>query len=429
MASIIINSACNLRCPFCFATESRSCEPETNSNMDVEEFDKYLAFDNNIVTSLCGGEPTLHSNFIDYMEKMFAVRGKFINLLTNGLWNEKVCDYIKNLEFNKAKRIMYLFNILDPSLYTDKQLEMLDRALSSINSETAYIGFTIYKKDFDYSYIFDFAKKYNITRIRYSIAAPNITDESTWNVDPKSDFKEMASIIYNFVTEAVAKGFEVNPDCGYLPPCAYTKEQLADLLLIQPGIKFSCDSVGDIGKGGQTWRCYGLFSSLNRPIDTFKNVQELQEYYTKESELLLNIDILEECSTCEYKEREICNGGCLAYRMIKKLKNGEDITINQLNNEENYLKLIPKINQKVLKIWDQTEEEKHIYIRKKQKMQVKRLDNTKELKDILNKIDAKKSIQDIIDELSGNYENYDIAKSKIIEITKTLFFNDALKML
>lgn len=428
MASIIINSACNMRCPFCFATETRSTEEEKLNNISEDEFEKYLKFDNNIVTSLCGGEPTLHPQFTDFMEKIFAVRGKFINFLTNGLWNIKVCEYIENLEFNKARRIMYLFNVLNPQFYTEEQLKLLDRSLRCINPETAFIGFTIYEEGFDYSYIFDIAKKYNITRIRYSIAAPNITDRKTWNILPETDFKKMANLIYNFVTEAVSKGFEVNPDCGYLPPCSYTKEQLAELMLIQPGIRFKCDSVCDIGKDGAIWRCYGLYSSINGNIDEFKNIQEMQTVIAKESEVLLGMDILDECKDCEYKEREICNGGCLAYRMIKKINNDDDINANYIRDENRYIGLIPSINYKVLKIWDKSDAEKYMYIRKNQKMQVKVLENKKEVTDIINAINGEKSMIEIINELSVNYGNYETAKKNIIEITQNLYFNDCLKM-
>ncbi len=428
MASIIINSACNLKCPFCFATETRDAEEEKKSNMGKEEFSRYLDFDNNIVTSLCGGEPTLHPEFITYMDMMFARRGKFINLLTNGLWPSKVYEYIKNLEFNKSKRIMYLFNILNPKLYTEKQLEMLGRSLSCINPETAFIGFTVYKKDFDYSYIFDFAEKYNIKRIRYSIAAPNVTDENSWNISPEQDFKELASLIYDFVTEAVDKGYEVNSDCGYLPPCVYTKEQLAELMLIQPGIKFKCASVGDIGKGGKVWRCYGLYSAVNGKIEEFKNIQEMQTIFSKESEVLLGTDVLDECEDCEYKKLEICNGGCLVYRVIKNMKKNLDITANYLRDDDKFIHLVPTLNEKVLKIWNKAEDETYTYIRKKQKMQVKLLENKKEMLDIIQTINGEKSIREIIEELTETYENEALARQNIIGITKELFINDCLKL-
>lgn len=428
MASIIINSSCNLRCPFCFATESRSTEEQSTQNMDSEEFNKILKFDSNIVTTICGGEPTIHPNFREFMDNMLAVRGKYINLLTNGIWPQEVCEYIKSLPFEKSKRIVYLFNILEPHLYTEKQLTRIHAALSSINPETAFVGFTIYKNPFDYSFIFDIARQYKISRIRYSVAAPNVTDENSWNIEPEKDFRDSAKTVYSFVKDAAKQGFEVNPDCGYLPPCAYTKEELAELLLIQPGVKFKCTAVADIGKGGESWRCYSLYSTIKANINDFSSIGELTEFYEKRSELLLNIDMFDKCKDCEYKISDICHGGCLGYRIIKGLKQDKDYKFFPIDSEEQFMESVPSINHKTLKVWKKNTEETYVYIRRNWQMQTKTLQSDKNLIDFIEVCDGERTVRQIIDKLLDGVNDYEASRNRIVDMIKNLHNQDAIKI-
>ncbi|MBY9077399.1 radical SAM protein [Paenibacillus sp. HN-1] len=429
MASVIINSACNLQCPFCFATESRNAEGHSINNMSKDEFHKILKFDSNIVTTICGGEPTIHPEFCDFMDSMLAVRGKYINVLTNGLWPEKVCNYFSSLPFEKSKRIIYLFNILQPEEYTEAQVEKLHAALGSVNPETAFVGFTIYKYPFDYSYIFDIAKKFGINHIRYSVAAPNVTDQSSWNIDPDKDFRECAKVVYNFVMDASKQGFEVNPDCGYLPPCAYTKEELADLLLVQPGVKFKCSAVTDIGKDGESWRCYSLYSVLRSNMENFQNINEMAEYFNKRSELLLDIDLFDKCKDCQYKISGICHGGCFGYRIIKGLKEDENYNFFPIDDEEALMNCIPVINKKVLKIWKKNkQDEPLVYLRDEWKLQTRLLNFDEFLNDFIEACSGKESVAQIIDKLTMSYGDRERCRNNVIQAVNNLFQQNALKI-
>jgi hypothetical protein len=95
--------------------------------------------------------------------------------MTNGIWSDDFVNYVDELNIQYKNKVHYLFNILEPSFYTPNQLEQINRTLSEVNPDKATLGFTIYKKEFEYKYLFDLAEKYNITSIRWSITAPNVT--------------------------------------------------------------------------------------------------------------------------------------------------------------------------------------------------------------------------------------------------------------
>lgn len=428
MSNIILTNSCNLNCPFCFATETKAKESINVNQMTMEEFREILKFDTNIVTGLCGGEPTTHPNFCEMLNELLSIRGKYVNLLTNGVWPEHVRNFISNLPFEKSKKIIYLFNILKPELYTDEQKERLRLALKSINTETAYIGFTIYKQPFDYSYIFDFAEEFGVTRIRYSIAAPNIMDSKSWNIDPEKDFSSLSDTVYQFIKDAHSKGLEVNPDCGSLPPCAYTKEQLADLLLIKPSIKFNCSAVVDIAPGGKSWRCYGLYSVLKANTKSFSNIKELTDYHNRRSNLLTNIDLYDECKTCEHKQSGLCYGGCLTFHAIKALKKDKNFCLFPIDNDEKLLECVATIDYKKLKRWKNNDGELVLYIRKEGQMQTKTLKYDNDLLEFINLCDGNKTVKEIIYTLKNKYDSYVDTKKYVLEKTRYLFDLDILNI-
>jgi radical SAM protein with 4Fe4S-binding SPASM domain len=387
--------------------------------MGIEEFRKILKYDQNIMSGICGGEPTIHPQFCDFMDEALKIRGKHINLLTNGMWPDHVIDFMEKMEFSKTRRVSILFNLLNPQMYSKAQLEKIKISLSIVNHEKTYVGFTIYKKSFDYSYILNIAEEFNIRKIRYSIAAPNITDPRTHNIDPDRDFKDMAKLVYQFVKEAIGKGFEVYPDCGYLPPCAYEKDELLELMLMSknPAVAFRCDSLCDIGQNGESWRCYSLYSLLKANTKQFDSAQELTNFYDKKVELLLNNYVFEKCETCEYRLNDICHGGCYGYHVIKNKADNYFL----IDYNESTLDCIPVVNRDTVNIWNKNGED-IVYVEEKlYQLHSYTIEDAFEKQFILS-CDSKKSIGEI---LSANDV---IDKEVCIEKIKKLFYLGIIKL-
>jgi MoaA/NifB/PqqE/SkfB family radical SAM enzyme len=69
MSNIIFTNKCNIRCPFCFATEN-NLDVGTNSKEDFSIADtwKISGFLNSKVFRFCGGEPTQNPNMKEAMK-------------------------------------------------------------------------------------------------------------------------------------------------------------------------------------------------------------------------------------------------------------------------------------------------------------------------------------------------------------------------
>ncbi|MFC1611607.1 radical SAM protein, partial [Myxococcota bacterium] len=86
MPNLIITNACNLSCPFCFASEYRVSEPSRVSQMSVEELQTQIGFAGVDTVRFCGGEPTLHPDFVEMLTITLDPPGRRAFVMTNGLW-------------------------------------------------------------------------------------------------------------------------------------------------------------------------------------------------------------------------------------------------------------------------------------------------------------------------------------------------------
>ena len=111
MANLSITNVCNKQCVYCFANDTRIEFGKTY--VDDETFEKaldYLERSGIKQARLLGGEPTLHPNFISFVNKALD-RGLDIMLFTNGLISAKVLNFLTELP---EERLSILLNTIHP---------------------------------------------------------------------------------------------------------------------------------------------------------------------------------------------------------------------------------------------------------------------------------------------------------------------------
>jgi sulfatase maturation enzyme AslB (radical SAM superfamily) len=423
MANIIFTNQCNIQCPFCFASENN-----TNQNSKPEMiFDAFKAWD--ISTFLgedkdfrfCGGEPTLNPSIDKVLD--ILLKSKFsMTFMTNGLWPKKFKDYYKKLSNDNLLNIRFLFNILEPCLYKKNEYELLNNNLNMVLSQNSTLGFTIYKANFEYRYLVELANKYNIKRIRWSVAAPNLSNYSDSN-SIEQFYHEIADRLYLFYKECFGENIAVNQDCNYIPPCYFDKNKLLDISLrSKHRIKFSCSggSPVDIAADGTAWRCYGLYSVLRSNVKNFNNENELNRYFTRRVRLLDNLIPYEECRNCEYWKNG-CNGGCYVFRVSRALKQNVNLVLFPIDDDIAIMQCSPYKRADLI-IKENGDDYKILY---NEKIIVNEDENTIEF---LKEIDGKKTINDLIEKWKGNFSSYDNACSTIINKCRELFENDMIKI-
>jgi len=407
MANIILTNLCNIKCPFCFASE--------NNELNLTFFDplkswKISSFISSKEFRFCGGEPTLTPNIKEITEAILD-SGRNIFIMTNGIWPESFHNFIKTIPVKYQNRISYLFNLLHPSFYKESDLNKILSNLDIVNPLLITLGLTIYKDDFEYQYLLDLAKEFRIKRLRWSVAAPNISN----NV-------ELLEPYFYKISERICEMYElcnkmdilITNDCNYIQPCYFRQQQLTKVL-IKNNVKFSCSAFSpvDIGPDGKAWRCYGLYSILQKDIAHFADEMQLERYFTRRVRLLDNMHAYKECKDCTYW-RNGCDGGCFVYRIKKAFKQNPLINLFPIDDDNLILKCKPY--KSIYVILKEDGELQKLYFRNE--LVVKEDENTFAF---LKIVDGNYSIKDLIELWKNNFPSYKEAAETIIEKCRELF--------
>ncbi len=416
MANIILTNTCNIKCPFCFASE--------NNNLDDDSFDilkawKISTFLTGKFFRFCGGEPSIHPDITKMMDALLSANSHIL-IMTNGIWPTTFADYIRSLPNKFLIKVRYLFNILEPSFYKKGQFKKICDHLEVINPQQASLGFTIYKDDFSYDYLLDLANRYQIKRIRWSVAAPNMAND-LHTLEPK--FSKISEQLYEFYMSCFDKGIEVSGDCNYIQPCFYNTNHLNEIMIrSKKYFPFSCSNVSpvDIGSKGMAWRCYGLYSVLRKNINGFQNENDLEKYFTRRVRLLENMYAYEECRQCDYWQQG-CAGGCYVFRIKKAIKQNPSLILFPIDDDQEILKCRPYRDKNVL--IKEYENSNMLFFNS-----ILVADPDENTLSFLKEIDGQKTIADLIALWRDNFSSLESAQVSIIQKCRELFEADMIRI-
>lgn len=348
MANLIITNACNLSCPFCFASEYLADGDAVGAErMTVDEVAEQLAFIGDGPARFCGGEPTTHPDFTAMVDLALATSSRQVFVMTNGVWSQPVRKHMANLPTSQLVRVRYLVNVLEPDFYTDAQWTQLLATLAELPPLAVTVGITLYKAPMRWQHMLDVAKTFGIKRLRFSVASPNTTDPRTWHIEPARDFPVLAPLVHQLVMDGRAAGLLVHSDCGYIPPCFFTPQQIEDLrgdTGHPPAMEFSCTGPVDIGPGGQAWRCYGLYNVVRSNTADFDNERQLGEDFEERTRALGNHFMFDACGTCDYRAKGQCMGGCFAYRETRSMLQSAQAGLVQIGEDRTLMDAVPQLN-------------------------------------------------------------------------------------
>ena len=367
----------------------------------------------------CGGEPTIHPEITRMMDIVLSEQF-YVFIMTNGIWPDTFANYIRNLPLPSFIKINYLFNVLEPSFYKGDQFKRINSHLEMLIPQQITLGITLYKDNFAFDYLLDLAKCYGIKNIRWSVAAPNIND-NLYTLEPK--FGKVAERLYELYMACVDLGINITGDCNYIQPCFYNQNHLNDIFIqTKKPFTFSCSESSpiDIDANGMAWRCYGLYSVLRKNINSFKNEEELEKYFTRRVRLLDSLYAYQECQSCKYWHQG-CNGGCYVFRIKKALKQNPSLVLFPVDDDSKILNCRPykdkdviieeKDNSTVLHYND-----KHIICPDKTTLS------------FLKEIDGVKTVADLIALWKNDYTSSESARESIIQKCRELFDQDMIRI-
>lgn len=323
VANILLTNYCNRNCPYCFAMDKVKVGTDDASDgrtfMDLRDFEYCLNFlqRNRLrVVALLGGEPTLHPNFIEILER--CKKDSFFNhikLFTNGLVSDPIVEYLSNF---KGPELHIALNIHHPSDYPTGQWKKIETVLERLGPQIG-LGYNIYQTHNDFNYLLKLFLKYRLVpHIRLGLTQPilGVNNAHLALEDFSAVAEEIVAAAENFAQNNLFFSF----DCGF-PFCMFTLEQHKKLLSCAINFKSLCAPIIDIGPDLSVWRCFPLSCLDNRHLNEFETRMDIEFYYHETFRAYEPLGIYSRCVGCPYRRQGLCTGGCLS-RVLREFHGG-----------------------------------------------------------------------------------------------------------
>ena len=338
MANIMVNEACNLRCPYCFAEEFVN---KSTKEMTIEDFRKALAFvlsdEDERQVGIIGGEPLLYSHIDEAMRiAINDSRTEYVMIYTNAVDLDRLApDILENPKFRM------LVNCNSPEDMGEAAFEKMCRNLLSFaydhnGTRRFRLSVNLYKPDFDYSYVIPLVQEIDFDVVRLSVSVPQKGDLK--GKTPLEYFHDMKLVAMRFVCDMVRLSVITGFDCNFLPACVLSEDERESMLpakdVFYDALKkmysdmfwdraiiceiHNCSPVIDILPDLKAIRCFGLSEYTKQDIRNFRSLTHLAEYY------IHNVDrpacaltSSPECEDCNSSINGDCSGGCLLFKADK----------------------------------------------------------------------------------------------------------------
>lgn len=305
MANLVISTACNRTCAYCFTGDHQE---KDNSFLDLESFDARLDFlDRSGIEQarLIGGEPTLHPCFPALVERARA-RGKIVIVFTNGLMPEQA---LASLEALPHEACSALVNVNAPEDLGSRAFEQLRATLRRLG-EKATLGFNLYRPNLEPDFLIDLVREAgNRPAIRLGLAHPCLSGNNCY-VRPHQ-YMAIGRKIVQFARRAGQAGISVEFDCGFVP-CMFSPQDLEMLQTLGANMIWKCNPILDIDLAGRVLYCYPLSRLGHLPLTPQSHAATLRKSFEARTQAYRRAGIFAECSTCPFKQSGICPGGCLS---------------------------------------------------------------------------------------------------------------------
>ena len=316
MANVLITTTCNLACPYCFGNEKMA--PAERRTMTLENVDKLLDFfgrSDYKLFRVMGGEPTLHPQFGEIVERALAA-GMRVDVLSNATWSDECARLFARIS---PRRLFFLLNVDHPVRYPRVLWERIEANLGRLPEPgNVTLSFNIFEREPRYDYVLDVARRYGFKAVRLSFALP-ILGAKNQHLD-LDEYKALAPFVLRFVDEAGAQGVQVQMD-NAVPLCIFDEAAIGRLLLL--GVldlerNARCEPVIDIGPDLDVWCCFCLSAVHNRRLEEFESLPDVKEYFAGVlARYQQELTPLEECEGCFLREQWGCQGGCITHSLLR----------------------------------------------------------------------------------------------------------------
>ena len=307
MANLMITTACNFRCPYCFGLDLFG-SGQARQYMPVPLFEQLLDWIDRadvptLAIHLMGGEPTLHPAFSHMVEEL-ARRGRRIAVFSNAAAPLDEALVRRSVDLG----VRWIVNCNPPDTYRDNQLDLLHQHLALLG-QAAHITFNLTDGQTPFQYVLDYIEQYGLNRsIKLGVALPTLEHRNVhagWDALPA-----IAQQILKLLSETRRRQIDLEFECG-VPYCLFSEEQHAKL----GGIHVShCGSRLDITPAGEVINCLPLCRVASVPFGRFQNYCQAREWFQRMQAPYRQVGSAARCLSCIYRLQGRCSA-CLAQGM------------------------------------------------------------------------------------------------------------------
>jgi radical SAM protein with 4Fe4S-binding SPASM domain len=311
VANLSITNRCNRRCDYCFARESFQTDRIGVADMSWDVFEKSLAFlirSNIREVSLLGGEPTLHPEFLQFVDRLLD-SGLRILVFTGGLVNVRVLERLEQID---EDRLSVLVNVVPPDTtnsYLVERQAVLYRHLGS----RIVLGMNITSPAVELGFLLDLIDQYELSPyIRLGLAHPVLGGTNHY-LHPRH-YPEVGRRVTAFGLDALSKGIGIGFDCGWVP-CLFPEGGLSAMGMAPSDVGLRCNPIIDVLPDGWSIACYPLVSLSRKYLPNDQDASWLRSRFTRQLAPLRAFHLYKKCASCNWLEEDACMGGCIAAAM------------------------------------------------------------------------------------------------------------------
>jgi hypothetical protein len=220
-------------------------------------------------------------------------------------------------------------NINEPTVQKKWETEKQTKSLQ-VAGNRAGVGFNIFDKNFDLSFIINLVETYDLNRtLRVGLASPIVGAKN--NYATEDTLRMIGKNLCEQIKVLEKHDILCELDCGF-PLCMFEEEELGALITCTLGFQSTCGVIIDVGPDLTAYPCFPLSNLFNISIRDFNDANEISDHFEKHLAPMRRFGSMDKCLTCKYLKRGQCCGGCLARSLSQWHESGDKNLITKLNN-------------------------------------------------------------------------------------------------
>ena len=259
---------------------------------------------------LLGGEPTLHHDFIQMVDRVLE-RGLRLLVFTGGLVNQKVLSRLEKVEEGK---LLVLVNVVSPNDNLPSLIKRQSILYHRLGSRVM-LGMNIASSSIEFNFLLDLIEEFGLSpHIRLGLAHPELSGGNCFL--HSKDYPKIGRKVMSFGLNARNRGIRLELDCGWVP-CMFPDGGLSMLEINSDDVGTRCNPILDILPNGQVISCYPLASHSQEYLSEKQDADGLRLRFSQLLTAHRHFHLYKKCAHCEWREQGACVGGCLAASLLR----------------------------------------------------------------------------------------------------------------